>query len=333
MSYAFDWPIYGHKNQLQFLQTAILNNKLANAYLFYGPMGLGKKMVVDYFVKSIFCQSDKVKPCNLCQHCRQIAKKTFLDIHILGKNEELSAENIRDFLSHLSLSNVSGNRRLAIIYGLERINLFGANALLKTLEEPPRNTTIVLVADNIAGLPATIISRCQLLKFRQLSKKDMDGWLQNFDFDTQTKQTIINLSFGKPGLALTLMSDKLEIFKDNCKFIIKLLSNNLFFSLQAIDKWFTDLKKQNPGSKTVELGFLTRQFLDLYEVFLRDILMRQIDRPVVNILFQDEINKIAGSFDKQKLLNNLLAINQSRRSLKNNVAPQLLWENLFLNIR
>ena len=56
MSYKFAWPIYGHQNQLKYLQETVSQDKLANTYLFYGPRGLGKKMVADYFVQSLFCQ-------------------------------------------------------------------------------------------------------------------------------------------------------------------------------------------------------------------------------------------------------------------------------------
>src|SRR3989339_368959 len=98
MSYQFNWPVYGHYNQLKFLQEAVLQGKLANTYLFYGPSGLGKKMVADLFVKSLYCQDENAKPCNHCQSCQAIDKGTFLDLHKLGDREELTAENVRDFL-------------------------------------------------------------------------------------------------------------------------------------------------------------------------------------------------------------------------------------------
>ncbi len=216
--------------------------------MFYGARGLGKKLVAKYFAKSLFCQDPKVRPCGKCYHCKLIDKKTFLDLHTLGQREgELSVENIREFLHKLSLSQVSGGQKLAIIYGIDTINLHGANALLKTLEEPPRNTSIILVADNIANLPSTIMSRCQLLKFKSLTRQNMEDWLKNFDFSQDEKQTIINLSFGKPGIALGLMEDNLASFRKNCNFIIKLLSSDTWHYMQAIDKWFDVLKKEYPS--------------------------------------------------------------------------------------
>ncbi|RJQ34620.1 hypothetical protein C4566_01980 [Candidatus Parcubacteria bacterium] len=333
MSYEYKWPIYGHKNLLNFLQETISQNKLANTYLFYGPRGLGKKLTVKYFAKSLFCEDKHLRPCGKCQSCRLTDKNSFLDLYTLGKDQELSAENIREFLHKLSLSNVSGDKKLAIIYGIDTINLYGANALLKTLEEPPRNTTIILVADSLANLPATVMSRCQLLKFTPLKLEDMKQWLENYNLSELEKETIINLSFGRPGIALNMMGDDLENFKKSCNFIVKLLSGSTFYFMQTIDKWFSLLKKENPGAKLYELGALTGQYLDLFEIFLRDLLWVKLNRPVVNTLYETEIKNMASSFSKEILLENLLKINIAKQKIKHNVSPQILWENLLLSVK
>ncbi|MDP2812567.1 MAG: hypothetical protein Q8O32_02645 [bacterium] len=333
MSYQFNWPVYGHYNQLKFLQEAVLQDKLANTYLFYGPSGLGKKMVADLFVKSLYCSDENLKPCNHCQNCQAISKGTFLDLHKLGDREELTAENVRDFLHRLSLSRFGQSHKIAIVYGLGTINLFSANAMLKTLEEPPINTTIILIADSIVNLPSTVISRCQLLKFMSLSKKDMSSWLENFDFSAEEKETISNFSFGRPGLALKMMEDKLDNFKKACNFIIKLLSGNRFYYMQSINSWFELLKKEYPDYKVYELGNLTKQYLDLLEIFLRDLLWLKLNRPLVNELYERDLQAIANTFDKRKILENLLSLNKIKQKLNRNVSPQLLWENIFLGLK
>jgi DNA polymerase-3 subunit delta' len=333
MPYNFQWPICGHRDQLKYLQEAISQNKLANTYLFYGAKGLGKKMVVDYFAQSLFCQDPNLKPCGRCYHCRLIAKGTFLDIHKIGKHDELTVENVREWLRSLSLAHISSDRSLAIIYQVENINLFSANALLKTLEEPTKGTTIILVADSLANIPVTIISRSQLIKFRALTNDDMKDWLKNYQLTDEEKQTIINLSFGKPGLALDLINDKLASFKKSSNFIIKLLSNNTFYYMQTIDKWFALLKKEHPGFKIYELGDLTKQYLDLFELFLRDLLWLKLGRPVVNELYHQDLSQLATTFTKESLFKNLLSLNKIKNKLKYNVSPQLLWENLLLNLK
>ncbi len=328
----YKWPIYGQQRQINFLQGVLNNNKLANTYLFYGSPGLGKKLTVNYFTKSIFCE-DNTKPCLKCHNCKMIEKNIYLNLLTLGQNEDLSIDNIREFLSKLALFRIGNKRKIAIIYNIDKINIKGANALLKTLEEPPEGTTVILIADSIVNLPITILSRSQSIKFQALNKEDMSKWLENYDIEKEEKETIINLSFGRPGLALTYLKDNLESFKKDSDFILDLLENNTFNYLQSIDKWFAKLKKDNPGSKVQELGFLTKKYLDLIELFLRDLLWLKLNRKIVNNLYQDKLSTLSNKFEKENLLNNLLNIYNLKNKLKYNISPQLLWENLLLSIK
>ncbi len=334
MSDKYNWPIFGHKQAVDFLQNAIEQDKLAHAYLFYGSKGLGKKMIAHYFAKSIFCTAKDNKPCQVCTDCRAIDKNTHLDFYTLGKNgQESSAEEVRNFLHSLQMAGLSGHKKIAIIYNTENINIFGANALLKTLEEPPKNTHIILLTDNINLLPATVVSRCQLIKFQALRKNEMEQWINTFDFSQSEKETIINLSFGKPGLALHLMRDNLDPWKKSCSFIIKLLSSNIFNTMQTVEKWFTLLKKENPEARSSDLGQETKTYLDQLEVMMRDLLWLKLERPVVNKIFESELSTLAGSYSQERLLQNLLRLSDYRQKIKNNVNPQLMWENVFLNLK
>ncbi|MBT4349805.1 DNA polymerase III subunit delta' [bacterium] len=334
MSVDFSWPIYGHQQQINFLQESIRQDKLANTYLFYGPRGLGKKLVAYNFAKSLFCQAEDNKPCKKCDACRQIDKGVFADLHILGKTQdELSAESVKGFLARLSLTTSYGGHKLAIIQKVESINLFSANALLKILEEPPKNTTIILVADQIHSLPATIISRCQLLKFRSLDKESIQEWLKSFDLTEIEKATISNLSFGKPGLALEYMEDKLDNFKEKCEFLLKLLDNDTLSALQSLDHWFTALKKEYPSYKIYELGEQTKQYLHLLELILRDILWLKLGRQPINTIFEEQLTLLAKQYQPGILLKNLLNINKIKKQLKQNVSPLTLWENLVLDFK
>lgn len=334
MSVNFSWPIYGQQAQQKFLQSAIVNNRLAHTYLFYGPKGLGKKLTLEFFIKSILCENVKQKPCGHCEFCKLLERKSYLDLYTIGDQQtELSIDDIRDFIKRISLAKVHGQVKIAVIYQAENLNIYSSNALLKTLEEPPASTIIILVADRINHLPATVLSRCQLVKFQALSYQDMFEWLKSFSLSAEERLTVINLSFGRPGLALQLMSDNLETFKKNCNFIIKLLGGNTFNVLQTLDKWFELLKKENPEAKVSDLGEMSRSYLDLLEVCCRDLLWLKLDRPVVNQLYREQLEKISDQFNVAVLLNNLKSLNYWKQQLKYNVNPQLLWENLFLNIK
>jgi DNA polymerase-3 subunit delta' len=334
MSVNFSWPIYGHNKQINFLQASLQQNTLPNAYLFYGPKGLGKKMIAEYFAKSLFCQNTEQKPCQKCTICHHVEQGVYADAYFLGKNtEELSAESIKDFLASLKLASSYGQHKLAIIYQADKINLFSANALLKILEEPPKNTTIILVADQIDYLPATILSRCQLLKFQALSKKVMSTWLENFSLQELERETILNLSFGKPGRALNFMEDNLANFKEKCDWLLKILSTETLSALQILENWFEIFKKNALSSQSLDLPKASLEYLDILELFWRDLLYAKLDRKVLNVLYQEEIKKLTSQYSYTDILKNLLAINKIKKQIKNNVSPQMLWENLVLNFK
>ncbi len=334
MSVNFSWPIYGHQRQINFLQTSLEQDSLANAYLFYGSSGLGKKMIARYFAQSLFCQTVADRPCQKCSNCHHVKQGTYADCYLLGQTqEELSAENIKDFLSRLKLASAIGGRKLAIISQADKINLFAANALLKILEEPPKDTTIILIADQIDYLPATILSRCQLLKFQALDKKAMEDWLSNFSLPELEKATILNLSFGKPGRALNFMADNLANFREQCNWLIKLLDLETLSALQMLDNWFEVLKKDNLKAKVSDLSHSTLEYLDLLELFWRDLLWAKLDRKVLNVLYQKEIKDLSKKYSYTDILKNLLSINKIKKQIKENVSPQILWENLVLNFK
>lgn len=334
MSVNFSWPIYGHQRQINFLQASLEQNRLANAYLFYGASGLGKKMLAQYFAQSLFCQTEGAKPCQKCAICHHVQQGTYADFYFLGRTqEELSAENIKNFLAGLKLASASGARKLALITQVDKMNLFSANALLKILEEPPKNTTIILVADQIDYLPATILSRCQLLKFQALDRNAMDSWLKNFVLENLERETILNLSFGKPGRALGFMADNLANFREKCDWLIKLLSSETYSALQLVEIWFELLKKDKLKDKISDLGQATLESLDILELFWRDLLWAKLDRKVLNVLYKAEIKTLSGQYSYADILKNLLSINKIKKQIKENVSPQILWENLVLNFK
>ena len=330
----FSWPIYGHHKQIDFLQRSLQQDTLPNAYLFYGSKGLGKKMIAQYFAKSLFCQNTEQKPCQKCTICHHIDEGVYADCYFLGKNvEELSAENVKDFLASLKLASSYGHHKLAIIYQADKLNLFSVNALLKILEEPPKKTTFILIADQIDYLPATILSRCQLLKFQVLNKQTMSSWLENFSLQDLEKETILNLSFGKPGRALNFMEDNLSQFKEKCDWVLKILSSDTLTSLQILENWLEIFKKNSLSSQNLDLPKTSLDYLDILELFWRDLLYAKLDRKILNVLYKEEIKKVANKYSYTDILKNLLTINKIKKQIKNNVSPQMLWENLVLNFK
>lgn len=153
--------IIGHEAVCEFLSRALSQDRLAHAYLFVGPEGVGKSAVTE----ALFAAFLEVTVSQLSSHSdtcfvrRQTDQKT-------GKEKTLiSVEQIRDVVERMALSSFSG-RKAVWIEEADRLNVGAANAFLKTLEEPSGKTLIVLSAEHLDGVPATLVSRCQIVRFR-----------------------------------------------------------------------------------------------------------------------------------------------------------------------
>lgn len=141
-----------HQAIKNILEKQLENGRLAHAYLFAGPKGTGKKALALEFARKI------IDTGNLSAHP---------DYFFLDCAQDASAESVREFIGRIFLKPFLAKRKFALLSNIENLNIQGANALLKTLEEPPQSTVIVLTADTRKILP-TIISRCQVFSFNRL---------------------------------------------------------------------------------------------------------------------------------------------------------------------
>jgi len=153
---------------LNYFKKSIEKNKISHAYLFQGPKGSGKEQILFWFIKLLQCQNKRsIKNCS-CLSCKDIDANRHPDIKIVQPLEgkrEIGIDQIRELKNFLSLSWVRGPFKIAIINPAEALSLEAANALLKTLEEPSKDSIIFLISNTPSLLPQTIISRCQIINF------------------------------------------------------------------------------------------------------------------------------------------------------------------------
>jgi DNA polymerase III subunit delta' len=151
------------------VQGAIAGGRLAHALLLAGPRGAGKDHFAHGLASYLLCEADvKRRPCGECRSCVQIAAGMHPNLMRLQPAEDkrdIAIDDIRDLLDRLHLSSHYGQAKVAIVSPADALNPSGVNALLKTIEEPPAATHIILVAERWRALPATLRSRCQILRF------------------------------------------------------------------------------------------------------------------------------------------------------------------------
>lgn len=224
-------PIKGHALQQQWLRRAIERGRLAHAFLFAGPAGIGKRRVAELLIRSLFCETadpSELAPCGNCAACKQLRAGTHPDYHTVGIPEGKREIPIKDIageddrrgqegLCHdLSLRPMSAGRKAAVIDDAHAMNQASANSLLKTLEEPPAGALIVLVTDQPGAMLPTIRSRCQLVQFQPLTVTEVAEILVEGDLvgDAGEAERLAAVSGGSVQTALTLRDGPLRQYAD-----------------------------------------------------------------------------------------------------------------------
>ncbi len=204
--------ILGHQNIITQLQNAVASERIAGAYLFSGVQGVGKETVALYFANLILCEqrAEGSASCDECRACRKIKSGNHPDLRIIRPDgAQMKIDQIRELQRAIVYQPLEGPRKIYILANTERMsdpNNPAANALLKTLEEPPAASTLILLTENIESILPTIRSRCQILPFYPMPTEQLTAALmERFSIDEATASAAAILSGGVVGKAIALI--------------------------------------------------------------------------------------------------------------------------------
>jgi DNA polymerase III subunit delta' len=163
------------------LAAAYKADRLSHGLLIHEAPGAGGDWLAKWAASLVLCQNGAQAPCGTCRGCHSVATRQHPDLVVLQPIEEskqIRIEQIRELSDELALTAHQGSYKVAVITPADTLNRFAANALLKTLEEPPARTLIMLVVTQPSRLPATILSRCQRVRVRAPARKEAVSWLE-----------------------------------------------------------------------------------------------------------------------------------------------------------
>jgi DNA polymerase-3 subunit delta' len=301
--------ILGHTKTLSHLKQLVQSSQLPHALLFTGPTGIGKKLVAHHFVQTLFCEKQTTSPphpspltphsspCENCKNCLRVANRQHPDLFWIEPEKDLiKIDTIRNLKNSLALKPYEAPLKIAIIVDAHCLNIAASNALLKTLEEPPPDTVLILISSTPHQLLKTILSRCQKIYFSPLSAEETREVVRQKG--GKIDPTLILQSGGQPGLALSFSEEACEIVKDKI--------------LPVFDAQPKDL-------------------LTLFSVAEEIAPEEELHKPILNLLlirWKEKIlaNPLAGEVKKFD------AIEQALRRLDHYANPLLTFENLFLNL-
>jgi DNA polymerase-3 subunit delta' len=261
--------LVGHQRVVQRLWEAMAADRLHHAYLFEGPQGVGKRTLATLVALGANCEAAPAKrPCGLCPTCKSIAEGTHPDVIVLEPDKSKASATIpvaavREVIRQAGYRRYAARRRVVIVDPAEAMQEAAANALLKTLEEPPEGTGFLLVTHNASALLPTIRSRCQRVRMGAVPVRDIERWLQRRG--VEEAPALARLALGCPGRALALSGDGLEARAA--------LRDELFAVLRGtVDDVFAFSQRLCSGNRA-QWSKRVDRLLTLLEEVLRDVVV------------------------------------------------------------
>jgi len=333
------WNLIGHQWAVEMLQRDLAHDRVRHAYLFTGPAGLGKRTLVAEFARALLCASPDA-PCGQCRNCQLAAKGSHPDLftiapEISGKRvraEKIKIEPVRQLIYHLSLKPIEAKRRVACLLRFDAANVETMNAFLKTLEEPPGSTVILLTAERAdpsassgQALLPTIVSRCEVIALRPLPLETVrDALITQWLVPADQADLLAHLSGGRLGWAVRMHEDKdaLDTRAQKLDDLRRLLGG-------------TRVERFAYADQLSRAGSLDRiqDTLDLWLSFWRDVLLASAhtSAPLTNPDRESEIITLAQTFSPAAASQALTALRRTSELLEKNVNTRLALEVMLLD--
>lgn len=315
------WQTIGHEWAALLLQRAIDTGRVAHAYLFTGPANVGKTRLATEMAAALNCTGD-APPCGACKACLKTARGTHPDVFLVeAGNGRVKIDQIRELQRQLALSPYEGRRRVAIIADFQTATVEAANALLKTLEEPPSPVVLALTATDTSLLLPTIVSRCQVVPLRavpsnQIERALIDRWLQRPDL----ARLLSKLSGGRIGWAIAAAEDPsiLARRQDHIEQLTGLLGQGRARRIRAAEQ----LARREDAASVIRL----------WQTWWRDVALTcsGCEELVVNIDYLDALHDHASQSSLAKANAATRAAEAALRQLEQNANARLVVEVLLL---
>ena len=359
--------LVGQRQVADHLAAAVRRGAVSHAYLFVGPAGAGKKSTARALACAVFCDDDA---CGACPACRRIRRGAHPDVHVIAPEGAATymVSQVREIIRDVHLAPVEGPRKIYIVEAADAFNDGSANAFLKTLEEPPDDVIIILLATTYDGVLPTIASRCQVVRFRRMSTADAVGVLAERTGAAEDESLAALAATGgvlararefleSPArrLARDRMLATLKDLTVSDEHDVLLAARSL---LAAVKAPLDDLKATHSKEAKERAEFLggagvkelearqkrqltareregVAEVLNIAESWLRDCLVMSqgAEDLVANRDAADAMEEVAAVITPAAAARALGAVKEARRRISYNVSPQLAVEAMLFDIR
>lgn len=339
--------VAGQEHITKTFKNALLNNKLAHAYLFSGPRGTGKTSVAKIIAKAVNCEHAPVaNPCNTCDVCLGITNNTISDVLEIDAASNNGVDEIRELRDKVKYLPGVGKYKVYIIDEVHMLSISAFNALLKTLEEPPKHVIFILATTEPHKIPATIHSRCQRFDFRGIGISDMLDKLkeiaekESIDIDEDALHLIAESAEGGMRDAISLLDQVVSytnetVSLDDVHAIKGTVSHE---SIITIAKSIEDNEVPKAIDRLdylVDQGKEAHKLLDDMIKFYRDILLfNNIDNDNQDkLLYRDEtFRQLATSLSNARVFHYIDILHDTQQKVRYTASAKLYVELAFVKM-
>lgn len=345
--------VVGQEHIVQTLTNSIKGNNISHAYLFSGPRGSGKTTIARLFAKAINCEDKKgFEPCNKCSSCLEIMGGNSIDLIEIDAASHTGVDDIRQLIEGVKFSPVKSKYKIFIIDECHQLSKSAANALLKTLEEPPSHAIFLLATTEPHKMIPTILSRCQKFDFKRLQvpeiikKLEFISKKENVKFDDAAMSLIALNSRGSFRDAESLLDECISFSGQNAAIKAENIKELLgVVEVAEISKFVDFLLAKNAKEAIEFLNTIVDNGADLQEFtktlvfYLRQMLLLKINPSFLNPqnsgLSAHELEKMNLQIDgltQKDLLNKLEYFIDAENKIRYSAVPQLPLELAIINI-
>jgi DNA polymerase-3 subunit delta' len=351
--------IQGQDQAIRLISAAIESRRMPHAYLFHGPDGVGKEATALEFARALYCETATLEPCGTCPSCQQTARLGHPDVHLVfptpsgfkpadrakviaeyvaqgyrsddygRKTAVISVENVlTDVVTAAAQRPYVGPWKVFVIADADRMTTEAANTLLKTLEEPPEGTVIVLTSSRPTALPDTVVSRCQRVPFSRLSIGTIERILTSdgrLGFSEEEARAAAAIALGSAGAAVRAEKSGLE---NELKHVASLVRGK---GLSGVRPLLSEAQRL-----AFRLGRHEQErLLELMALWYRDVMVEKASGGSVDLLYASHAAAVrdeASAYDFDTLDKLITGLDEARRAIERYSNPSIVFTSVLLDV-